>query len=58
MRWEAANPEKLTEIRRSLLKVGDYHLKTVLSHLRRPEVCAPETYQELLRTPRMQERLL
>ena len=58
VRWEETNPEKVTGIRRSLLKVGDYELKTILSRLRRPEVCAPETYQELIRTPRMQERAL
>lgn len=40
------------------MKVRDYELKTILSRLRRPEICAPETYQELIRTPRMQERLL
>lgn len=32
--------------------------KTIFSRLRRPESCAPETYQELIRTPRMQQRLL
>lgn len=58
VRWEETNPQRLTEIRRSLLKIGDYDLKTILSRLRRPEICAPETYQELIRTPRMQERLL
>jgi hypothetical protein len=58
VRWEESNPERLTEIRGSLLKVGDYELKTILSRLRRPEICAPETYQELIRTPRMQERVL
>ena len=58
VRWEETDPERLTDIRRSLLKVGDYDLTTILSRLRRPEVCGPETYQELVRTPRMQERLL
>jgi hypothetical protein len=58
VRWEETNPEKLTGIRRSLLKVGDYDLKAILSRLRRPEICAPETYQELIRTTRMQERVL
>lgn len=58
VRWEETNPERLADIRRSLLKVSDYDLKTILSRLRRPEICAPETYQELIRTPRMQERLL
>ena len=28
-----------------------------MARLERPEICAPETYHELLRTPRMQERL-
>lgn len=58
VRREESDPEKLAGIRRSLLKVGDYELRTILSRLRRPEVCAPETYQELVRTPRMQERVL
>jgi ankyrin repeat protein len=57
-RWEETNPRKLTQIRRSLLKASDYDLRRVLSRLRRPEICAPETWQELTRTPRMQERLL
>lgn len=39
-------------------EVDDYDLRTVLSRLKRPEICAPETYRELIRTPRMQERLL
>jgi hypothetical protein len=56
--WQEPNPERLTELRPSLLKADDYDLKTILCRLRRPEVCAPETYQELIRTPRMQQRLL
>jgi len=57
-RWEETNPERLSGIRRSLLKLRDYDLQTLVSRLRRPEVCAPETYQELIRTPRIRERLL
>lgn len=57
VRWEESDPERLARIRRSLLKISDYHLKTILHRLGRPEVCAPETYHGLLRTPRMQERL-
>lgn len=57
VRWEETNPEKLSRIRRSLLKVGDYELRTILSRLGRPEICGPETYQELIRTPKMQERV-
>ena len=37
VRWEETNPERLTDIRRSLLKVSDYDLKVILSRLRRPE---------------------
>ena len=58
VRWEEPDPSKLTSIRRSLLNVRDYELKSILSRLGRPEVCAPETYHELVRTPKMQQRLL
>ncbi len=57
-RWEETNPERLSGIRRSLLKLRDYDLQTLASRLRRSEVCAPETYQELIRTPRIRDRLL
>lgn len=57
VRWEEPDSGKLGGIRRSLLTVRDDHLKTVVARLGRPEICAPETYHELLRTPRMQERL-
>lgn len=40
------------------MAVFDYDMKTILSRLRRLETCAPETYQELIRTPKMQQRLL
>lgn len=58
VRWEETDPERLARIRRSLLKIGDHHLKTILHRLERPEVCAPETYQELGRTPKMHARLV
>lgn len=58
VQWSEADVEKLTDIRRSLLKLEDYELKRFLQHLKKPEVCATETYQELVRTPRMQERLI
>lgn len=58
VRWEEPNPQRLADIRRLLLKMHDYDLKTILSRMRRPEICAPETYQELIRTPSMQGRLL
>jgi hypothetical protein len=58
VRWEECDPNKLSGIRRSLLGVHDYELKRLVSRLERPEVCAPETYHELFRTPKMQQRLL
>ncbi len=58
VRWEETSPERLTDVRRRLLKIDDYDLKKILSRLRRPEICAPETFQELIRTPKMKERLL
>src|SRR3989337_2287673 len=56
--WEEKNSERLAQIRRSLLRIGDYHLKSIHHRLERPEICAPETYQELVRTPKMQARLI
>ncbi len=58
VRWEEANPERIADIRRLLLKLSDYDLKTLISRLRRPEICAPETYMELVRTSSIQTRLL
>jgi len=58
VRWEdKPHHGKLAGIRRSLLSVGDDHLKTIVARLRRPEICAPETYHELFRTSTMQRRL-
>lgn len=58
VRWEETNRERLSGIRRSLLKLRDYDLQTLVSWLKRPELCAPETYQELIRTPRIRDHLL
>ena len=58
VQWEEPNFDRIAEIRRSLLKVDDYDLRTIMSRLKRPEICAPETYGELTRTPTMQTRLL
>jgi hypothetical protein len=38
-------------IRRSLLKVGADHLRRLVARLERTEICAPETYHKLFRTP-------
>jgi hypothetical protein len=38
--------------------LGGWELRNIFHHLKRPEVCAPETLQELIRTPKMQEKLV
>lgn len=58
VRWEEDNRERIADIRRSLLKLSDYNFKPIMSMLRRAEICAPETYVELIRTPTIQTRLL
>jgi hypothetical protein len=58
VRWEETDPEKLTAIRRSLLRISDYDLKRVMACLGCPEICAPATFEELLRTPGIRQRLL
>ncbi len=59
VRWEHAEPKALADIRRYLLKIEyDWTLKDILNVMKDPEVCAPEIYQELIRTPTMQKRLL
>lgn len=57
-RWQEPNREHIGRIRRLVIKLSDYHLRTIISRLKRPEICSPETYQELVRTPTMQTRLL
>ncbi len=56
--WDERDRERLADIRRFLLKISDYHLKTIVYLLERPDICAPATYQELTRTPKMQARLI
>ena len=56
--WEERDPKWLADIRRSLLKIGDYHLEAIMRCLKQPKICAPETYQELIRTPTMLSRLI
>jgi len=58
IRWEESDSRRLGDIRRSLLKLRDYELKTIMSRLKRPDICAPEVCQDLIRTPNMQARLL
>jgi hypothetical protein len=57
VRWEETDPSKLARIRGWLVKAREYELRSIFRYLKHPEVCAPETLQELMRTPRMRERL-
>jgi hypothetical protein len=57
VRWEETNPERVANIRRSLWKVGDYDLRTIISRFKRPDVCAPETYLVLIKHPKMRARV-
>jgi hypothetical protein len=57
-RWEESDPKKIAQVRSSLVKAREYELKAIFRHLRRPDVCAPETLEELVRTPKMQEKLI
>ena len=57
VRWEEKDPGRLADVRRSLSRMRDYHLKEIMRYLERPEICAPEMYQELVRTPKMRARL-
>ncbi len=58
VRWEEIDPQRIGHIRRSLLKISDYELMAIITRLKRPQVCSPETYQKLISTPSIQARLL
>lgn len=58
IQWVPADQKELAGIRRNLLKAKDWELKSVLKALRDPEVCVPENFHELTRTPKMQQRML
>jgi hypothetical protein len=57
IRWEEPDPAKLGEIRRLLLRMNDSDLQAVIKRLKKPEVCAVDTYLELIHTPSMMKRL-
>jgi ankyrin repeat protein len=58
VRWNETDAKELSHIRSSLLRIDDeYGVKRIVSRLAKPEICAPETYHELFRTPPAQQRL-
>jgi len=58
VRWEGSDRVRLADIRRSLSRMSDYHLESIHRRLEQLEICSPETYQELVRTPKMRARLV
>lgn len=56
--WSEDDTKRIADLRKSLLKLDDWDLRRIMSLLKKPEVCAPETYNELVRTAKMQERLI
>lgn len=56
--WQETDRSQLADIRRLILLLDDYDVTAVMSRMKRPEICAPDTYAELIRTPTMQARLL
>jgi hypothetical protein len=57
VRWAETDPGKISDVRRWLMKAKDYELKNTLRHLKRPESCAPQTLEELVRSSKIRERL-
>ncbi len=58
VRWDERDRGRLTDIRRFLSRISNYHFEAIVRLLERPDICAPETYQELVRTPKMHARLV
>lgn len=58
VRWEPAEKEELAQMRRNLLKAGNWELSGLLKKLKNSSVCAYENFAELTRTPSMQQRML
>jgi hypothetical protein len=58
VRWHESDRDRLTRARPSLRKLDDYRLRTVVSALKRAEICSSETFAELTRTPKIQKRLI
>lgn len=56
--WSEATPEQLRSIRGNLRKLNSYDLGRIIKLLKKPLICAPEIFQELVRTPAMRERLI
>jgi len=59
VRWDSAEKDDIAQIRKHLMSIeSDWTVKDIYRELKKPEVCAPEVFEELIRTPAMQKRLL
>jgi ankyrin repeat protein len=56
VRWEERDTARMKDVRWALLKADDSDLGAILRLLKRPEICAIDTYLELIRTPKMLQR--
>ena len=56
--WRETDAHELVYTRKYLMKTGEYEFKKLMRLFSRPEICAPETYAELIRHPKMKERML
>jgi hypothetical protein len=56
--WRETDPRTMIYIRQSLLKTSEYDFKKLMRLFSKPEICAQETYAELIRHKKMKERML
>jgi hypothetical protein len=56
--WRETDPRTMVYIRQSLLKTSEYDFKKLMRLFGNPEICAAETYAELIRHKKMKERML
>lgn len=56
--WRETDTREIAYVRRDLLKTDEYDFRKLMRLLGKPEICAPETYAELIRSPKMKERML
>jgi hypothetical protein len=56
--WRESERHRLIDIRKYLLKTYESDFKRLMRLFSKPEICDPETYAQLIRHPKMKERML
>lgn len=56
--WRETDRRRMIYVRQYLLKTDEHDFKKLMHLFSKPEICAPETYAELIRQPKMKERML